>query len=199
MCRSILWTQRGMQEMQEHPSASLRDAGTAGASLGVPSLQDVAKEHPHIARSTQPEQQQLPDPKPPPPPPCRLWGDTQGSPGTSRPRGLLWAHPRPQGTPVLSPQCHPSPADGAPLSEGLGWQRGRGWHPSPGGLRGGALGVPSVPPEHPQPLGEAGSRHPPVHFLHRGHSCPHLRPPPQVSPQKTRKEPCEVEGLWGFF
>lgn len=57
-------------------------------------------------------------------------------------------------------------------------------------------------PEHPYPAGEqslgkgwarcGGARHPPVHFLHRGHSCPHLRPPPQVSPQKTRKKQCEV-------
>lgn len=56
-------------------------------------------------------------------------------------------------------------------------------------------------PEHPYPAGEqrlgkgwarcGGARHPPVHFLHRGHSCPHLRPPPQVSPQKTRKKQCE--------
>lgn len=63
--------------------------------------------------------------------------------------------------------------------------------------------IPS-PPQHPQPAGEqslgkgwaccSGARHPPVHFLHRGHSCPHLHSPPRVSPQKTRKKQCE-----GFF
>lgn len=34
-------------------------------------------------------------------------------------------------------------------------------------------------------------------FCTGGHSCPHLHPPPWVSPQKARKKPCKVN--FSFF
>lgn len=189
---------------------------------------------------------------------------------TSTLRGAAWTLPTPQGTPALSPQCHPQPSSGdtsglagtlgRARAAGFGMAAGRGLAPIASAARGalgrcprcphGPLGTPrasSAPGASPTPgtppapgdgpsfwnipdpwsipspqsipsfwsipspqnipsfwnipspweskaLGKAGTRHPPVHFLHRGHSCPHLRPPPQVSPQKTRKKPCE-----GFF